>query len=95
MRVGGGGGAGGSTAKPLKSNTAGRIAVTSNANNVHIMLAKSKPGTAIVTPMAMLAKCGTGSKQLQDVNQGVWDEASGSGAKWHIKNGSLQKTQPQ
>ena len=56
MCPGGREGAGGSTAKIPKSTTAGRIAVTSNADRLHSMLAKSKPGTDIVTPIAMLAE---------------------------------------
>ena len=41
----------------------GAKAVTSNADNEHIMLAKSKPGAAAVMPVAMLARCGIESNK--------------------------------
>lgn len=64
--------------------------MTSNANNVHTILAMSKPETAIVTQMAMLARCGNESKRtrIQDVNHGVWGEDSESGAKWELTEDS-------
>ena len=68
MVVGGGGGegAGGSTAKTLKYHSSVDSCdqqCQQRADNVHIMLAKSKPETAIVTPLAMLARCATGSNK--------------------------------